>query len=325
MSGGTVTIAGATPSDFGVGELMIGDQGDGTLNMTGGTITAADEVFFGLGAGSTSTANISGGTITAAGRNVLIGFDGDATLDLSGTGQVSAADEVFIGFNPTSTSVANVSGGTLASNGRSILVGLNGNGTLNVSDAGTVRAQWDVLVGLADGLGEAAAPAGGALGADPAHALRGVAREGDGPLGLLGGFDPGDDDAVGADVERPLDEADALLGDAHEGDRVAADGGADVVEDVAPVQVPVLGIDHDPVQPQGDGHLGDARRLQRHPQAVNGLAGGELLAELADGVGLHGSGRGDFITEITETTEKEEERGGKDRRIHPQITQITQI
>ena len=50
MSGGTINIAGPVGSPFAEGELIVGDNGAATMTMTGGTITAADEVFFGLGA-----------------------------------------------------------------------------------------------------------------------------------------------------------------------------------------------------------------------------------------------------------------------------------
>lgn len=151
LSGGVVYIDGVAGSGFGDGDLIVGDVGNGTLNQTGGELTATDEIIIGLADVSTATANVSAGTLKSTSRNVLVGFAGDATLNLSGTGNVTAGDEVIIGTAVASTSIANVSGGTLASAGRSILVGLDGNGTLNVSGTGAVTANHDLLVGLAAG------------------------------------------------------------------------------------------------------------------------------------------------------------------------------
>ena len=75
---------------------------------------------------------------------------------------------------------------------------------------------------------------------------------------LLRRFDPRDDDAIRADVERSLDEADVALRDADERDGVAANRRAHVLDDVLPVEMAMLGVDHDPVEAQRDGHLGDA-------------------------------------------------------------------
>ena len=104
---------------------------------------------------------------------------------------------------------------------------------------------------------------------------------------MLGRFDPGNDDAVGADVERPLDQAAVQLGDADQGDRVAADGRPQVLDDFLPIEMAVLGVDHHPVQAQGHRHLGDARRFERDPQAEHRLVGRKLAAEAADGGSLH--------------------------------------
>ena len=46
MSGGNVYIAGAVPSGFGVGDLLVGVDGTGSLAFSDGTITAADALIF---------------------------------------------------------------------------------------------------------------------------------------------------------------------------------------------------------------------------------------------------------------------------------------
>ena len=81
------------------------------------------------------------------------------------------------------------------------------------------------------------------------------------------------------------------LREPHEGDGFAPDGGPEVLGDVLPVEVPVLGVDDDPVEAEGDGHLGDGGRIERDPQAEGGPVGGECAAEGLDGGGLHGGWR----------------------------------
>ena len=78
------------------------------------------------------------------------------------------------------------------------------------------------------------------------------------------------------------------LGDAHQGDRFAAHGRADVFRDLFPVEVPVLGVDDDPVEAEGDGDLGDRGRFERDPQPERGPVGGERASKGPAGSGLHG-------------------------------------
>jgi T5SS/PEP-CTERM-associated repeat protein len=116
LSGGEVYIDGLPESGFANGELMIGDNGNGTMMMTGGTLTATDEIFIGFAATSTSTATISGGAISTTGRSIIVGFGGNGTLNVSGTANVSANWDLLSGFGEGSTGAINLSGGTITSN-----------------------------------------------------------------------------------------------------------------------------------------------------------------------------------------------------------------
>lgn len=115
-----------------------------------------------------------------------------------------------------------------------------------------------MLVRLSRVLDEALAPAGRSFGSDAAQPFEWIPRIRDRLFELLSGFDPGDDDSVRSDVERPLDQPAVEFRDSHERDGLAADGRAQMFDDVFPVEMPVLGIDHDPVQAERDRHLGDA-------------------------------------------------------------------
>jgi hypothetical protein len=84
------------------------------MNMTGGDLTAIDEMQFGIAAGSSSTVNVSGGTLhtSTSGRSILVGFGGNGALNVSGTGAVTANFDLLVAFQPGSTGAV-----SLADNG----------------------------------------------------------------------------------------------------------------------------------------------------------------------------------------------------------------
>ena len=96
----------------------------------------------------------------------------------------------------------------------------------------------------------------------PAAPLGRIAGERDGLAELLGRLDPGDDHAVGPDVERPLDQAAVSSATRTSATVSLRTVGPEVLDDLLPVEVAVLGVDHDPVEPERDGHLGDARPIR---------------------------------------------------------------
>ena len=87
---------------FGVGQ----DGGDGTLNMTGGTMQVDNEFYVGIDTNgharnSTGAANVTGGSITA--RNLIVGRSGGkGVVNISG-GTVTATNSVEVGVNGSST------------------------------------------------------------------------------------------------------------------------------------------------------------------------------------------------------------------------------
>ncbi|HEX6962025.1 MAG TPA: hypothetical protein VF175_09175 [Lacipirellula sp.] len=121
MSGGTVTVNGASPSGFGNGDLIVGDVGNGNWTQSGGDVTARDEIIIGLADVSTGVVDVSGGTFQTAlgphpatgGRSILVGFDGNGTLNVSGTGAVTANFDLLVGFLPGSVGTVNLSGGNI--------------------------------------------------------------------------------------------------------------------------------------------------------------------------------------------------------------------
>jgi hypothetical protein len=113
LNDGQITIDGMVDSGFANGDLIIGDVGNGTWNQTGGSVAAVDEVIIGLADVSTGVVNISGGDFRSDGRSMLVGFDGNGTLNVSGTANVRANFDLFVGFVEGSTGNLTQSGGAI--------------------------------------------------------------------------------------------------------------------------------------------------------------------------------------------------------------------
>lgn len=142
----TAAVTVATTGGFYVGAgFFAGTRGVGTVNQTGGTLTANgnfDGAFVVGGRGSTlavGTYNLSGGTI-AANTNVQIGGRGTGTMNQS-AGVVNANGFLSIGRYNGAVGAWNVTGGTVnqINAGRTLIVGEEGAGTLTLSGNGAVN------------------------------------------------------------------------------------------------------------------------------------------------------------------------------------------
>lgn len=113
MKGGTVAINGGSGGGFAIGDLMVGDVGAGTVSMSSGNFTVSDEIIIANADISTGVVNVSGGTLKTTGRSIIAGFDGNGTLNVSGTGSVTANFDLLVGFVEGSVGKVNLSGGTI--------------------------------------------------------------------------------------------------------------------------------------------------------------------------------------------------------------------
>jgi T5SS/PEP-CTERM-associated repeat protein len=116
MTGGTVAVSGGTGGGFAIGDIMVGDLGSGTITQSGGDLTASDEIIIANSAASVGSVSVSGGNFRANGRSLLVGFGGNGTLNVSGTGAVRANFDMLVGFLAGSTAAVNLSGGTIDAN-----------------------------------------------------------------------------------------------------------------------------------------------------------------------------------------------------------------
>lgn len=111
-----------------------GGNGQATINQTGGTFTMAGQVHLGENAAGRATYNLSGGSLTA-GSHTYVGFNGQATLNLSGASTALTVNngQFEIGYNNAGT--VNQTGGTATVNNNYVIIGrqTGGNGTYNIS------------------------------------------------------------------------------------------------------------------------------------------------------------------------------------------------
>lgn len=124
---GTLTMSGGTITKTGGGQFRVGnDNGAGTLVQSGGTISTNNELYIG-------NEKVASGTYT-----------------LSGTGELSAGNEIVVG-RESGTGILNVDGGTITTtgNGNMYIGRRNSVGTLNQTD-GTISVNMEFGVGTRD-------------------------------------------------------------------------------------------------------------------------------------------------------------------------------
>ena len=143
---GILNVDGGTMTTTGNGNMYIGRRnGTGTLNQTDGTIVVNKE--FGVGTRGdnttnniigTGTYNLSGGSLSAA-YNIFVGKEqgSSGTMVMTG-GSMTTSDKLQIGHNQ-STGVLTQSGGTVNVQNEVTIGTENGTGTVNLN-GGTVNA-----------------------------------------------------------------------------------------------------------------------------------------------------------------------------------------
>ena len=162
ISGGTVTEASGGGEGAGIGG---GDSGNGTVNISGGTITEASGGGEGAGIGGGSSGNgtvtISGGTITkASGGYYGAGIGGGS----SGLGNVSIEGNVTIKNAQGGVGAAGIGGGArgtsdAAGNGNKISIKSTAAGSPNITAKGGKASDDGLSGGAAIGSGSVVAGA----------------------------------------------------------------------------------------------------------------------------------------------------------------------
>ncbi len=154
VTGSGVNPGGITSPNWSVGsDLLIGDTspGGGTLTITGGGTVTNDAGFIGNGAFEQGTVTVSGrdagGNASTWTNNgdLVVGQDGNGTLNIGGGAQVSNADG-YIGAGAGSQGGVTVSGhdgsghASIWTNTGTLYVGESGQGSLTIQDGGVVNS-----------------------------------------------------------------------------------------------------------------------------------------------------------------------------------------
>jgi hypothetical protein len=149
-NGGSVTVGGgsfetqwkiiatANGAQFNVNDgtvtvgqnLYVGDWGQATVNLSGGTMNVSDTLVAGAGGAADGTLNITGGIMTTK-WNWYLGDTGKATVNVS-NGTVSVGDHIIVGQWGTATGYLNISGGSVTTGGIT-LSGIAGTGHVDLT------------------------------------------------------------------------------------------------------------------------------------------------------------------------------------------------
>jgi hypothetical protein len=110
--------------------------GNGTVNQTGGTFEVRNHELI-LGDTGTGTYNISAGTVrTMGGRPINVGHWNDSVgnLNVSGTGLVESGGDMNVGNGDTTVGVTAIARGTVTQTGGTVRIGTGGAGNLNIAN-----------------------------------------------------------------------------------------------------------------------------------------------------------------------------------------------
>ncbi|TDH33937.1 hypothetical protein E2A64_17705, partial [Pseudohoeflea suaedae] len=153
-STGIITVSGSGSKVHITGGFAVGIFGEGTLNvLNGGDVNAQSAMTLGLGEGSVGAVTVSGADSRLTSQSSLyVGFNSEATLNVTNGGYVSAARDVFLGTFADSNGTVTVSGkDARLTTAKDLVVGYNGEGTLNVLGGGYVKSKESVFLGYKDG------------------------------------------------------------------------------------------------------------------------------------------------------------------------------
>ena len=140
-SSGAIAVSGPGSIWTNTGDVAVGYQGDGVLNVSNGAVVSNTDATIAYDSRSTSAVTVSGAGSTWINSNeIIVGSHGDATLDIAAGGVVSSSGVSIIGWYEESASAVSVSGaGSTWTNTGDLMVGNAGHATLDISDGGLVE------------------------------------------------------------------------------------------------------------------------------------------------------------------------------------------
>jgi fibronectin-binding autotransporter adhesin len=147
-SSATIILAGGKlyTGNGGTGSFYIGQSGNATMTMTGGSTQFADTI---IAENSTSTSSLTleGGTINCS-ASLHVGMGGTGTMTMTG-GIVNTESSVILANISTGNGTLDMSGGTINCTKDFVVAG-SGTGTVNMS-GGTINCTRNAYVGNSSG------------------------------------------------------------------------------------------------------------------------------------------------------------------------------
>jgi T5SS/PEP-CTERM-associated repeat protein/autotransporter-associated beta strand protein len=127
-----------------------GSEGNGTFEISGGTINAANDTIVGLNTDSTGSINLAGGTYNAGG--IWVGRDGGTgTWTVEGLDtELTSSGEVYIGGNAGSFGLMTINSGAVALNNWVNVGRDGGSGTLEMT-GGSLTVERALRIGFGTG------------------------------------------------------------------------------------------------------------------------------------------------------------------------------
>ena len=138
QTNGTIVVN----KEFGVGTRDDNKIGTGTYNLSGGLLTASNNIFIGKEQGASGTMTMTGGTMTGSDKLIIGHNQASGSLSHS-AGTVNVQNEIYIGNENSASSVGTytLSGSAALNVGNEVQVGRdNGTGTFNLN-GGTVTTK----------------------------------------------------------------------------------------------------------------------------------------------------------------------------------------
>ena len=151
--GSSLTVQGPTSTIFAFDDIRVGDEDDGSLNLSGGARAEAADIFVGGNQAGVGTMMVegTGTTAVASSGDFISGGSGPGTVTIRDGGRVEAA-VVRLGDGVSGDGVINVQGSSsIISSADSYLVGFGGQGHLVVSDGARAEAGGTFFLGLDPG------------------------------------------------------------------------------------------------------------------------------------------------------------------------------
>jgi T5SS/PEP-CTERM-associated repeat protein len=184
---GTVAVDGVGSSWASSGNLYVGDEGTGTLNVKNGGTVSNGTGWIGNAVGSNGTAMVVGvGSNWTSPGNLTVGHEGTGNLNINNGGMVSNGVG-WIGNAAGSIGTATVDGvGSTWANSNNLFVGASGTGNLTISNGGLVSTSVDGILGFSlGGNGTATVDGVGSTWANSNNLL--VGFSGTGTLNIING------------------------------------------------------------------------------------------------------------------------------------------